>query len=303
MSHLPHLRHQRAVVAALGQTALRVMRQRLSKPNAAQAPAAPGPWLQQTLAPRPATLVRDYTRHVGGDPRAYRGQLPPHLFPQWGFPLLSRTLHGISYPIERVLNGGCGVTFNAPIPDDAPLQLKARLEDVDDDGRRAILTQSLITGTDQHPEALVVKVQAIIPLKRERDPAKRKKKTPARVPSDARELAFWSLKSNDGAAFASLTGDINPIHWLTPYARAAGFKNPILHGYSTMARAIEGLNRHLWMGDVHKLTQLDVRFTRPLVLPARVGLYVAQDDDRIQVFVGDAPGGPAYMSGVAHTTH
>ena len=96
-------------------------RQRLSKPNAAQAPAAPGPWLQQTLAPRPAALVRDYTRHVGGDPRAYRGQLPPHLFPQWGFPLLSRTLHGISYPIERVLNGGCGVTFNAPIPDDAPV--------------------------------------------------------------------------------------------------------------------------------------------------------------------------------------
>ena len=78
MSHLPHLRHQRAVVAALGQTALRVMRQRLLKPNAAQAPAAPGPWLQQTLAPRPAALVRDYTRHVGGDPMDDRGHEAGH---------------------------------------------------------------------------------------------------------------------------------------------------------------------------------------------------------------------------------
>ena len=38
----------------------------------------------------------------------------------------------------------------------------------------------------------------------------------------------------------------------------------------------------------------DVKFTRPLTLPARVGVYVT--DDR-SVFVGDAPSGPAYLTG------
>ena len=39
---------------------------------------------------------------------------------------------------------------------------------------------------------------------------------------------------------------------------------------------------------------LDVRFVRPLILPAKVGLYV---DGQGGVWVGDAPGGPAYMQG------
>jgi hypothetical protein len=60
-----------------------------------------------------------------------------------------------------------------------------------------------------------------------------------------------------------------------------------------MARAIEGLNRSLFSGDVRRLEAIDVKFTKPLVLPAKVGLYV--DDEN--VFVGDAPGGPAYLVG------
>ena len=36
-----------------------------------------------------------------------------------------------------------------------------------------------------------------------------------------------------------------------------------------------------------------MRFTRPLVLPARVGVYVRGD----KVWVGDAPGGGAYLEG------
>ena len=39
---------------------------------------------------------------------------------------------------------------------------------------------------------------------------------------------------------------------------------------------------------------MDVRFVRPLLLPARVGLYVG---DGNRVWVGDAPGGGAYLEG------
>jgi hypothetical protein len=108
-----------------------------------------------------------------------------------------------------------------------------------------------------------------------------------------KELARWNLGTHVGLEFAKLTGDFNPIHWIPPAARANGFRNVINHGFSTMARAIEGLNRSLFSGDVSRLEAIDVKFTKPLVLPAKVGLYI--DDDR--VFVGDAPGGPAYLVG------
>jgi acyl dehydratase len=84
------------------------------------------------------------------------------------------------------------------------------------------------------------------------------------------------------------------VHWLSPYARALGFRGTILHGFATMARAMEGLNRALFAGAVDRIRSFDVRLTRPLVLPARVGLYL----DGQNVHVGDAPGGPEYLRGV-----
>ena len=122
------------------------------------------------------------------------------------------------------------------------------------------------------------------------------------MPMHATELARWRLRLDAGLDFAKLTGDFNPVHWVTPYARAFGFRNRILHGFSTMARAIEGLNRNLFAGSIKGLRTFDCKFTRPLVLPAKVGLYIHDGEDGTQqVFVGDAPGGPAYLVGSFET--
>ena len=80
---------------------------------------------------------------------------------------------------------------------------------------------------------------------------------------------------------------------MPPYAKASGFRNVILHGFATLARAIEGMNRSLFAGDPNRLAWIDVQFTRSMVLPAKVGLYVEGN----RIFVGDAPGGPAYLVG------
>jgi acyl dehydratase len=169
--------------------------------------------------------------------------------------------------------------------------VRARLESLDDDGRRAVLQQHVVTGSASAPDALVSDFYAIVPLA----PAgeKRERKPKAAVPGDAREIARFRLPSDAGLSFAKLTGDFNPIHWLTPYARAFGFPRVILHGFGTFARAAEALTRNLFAGDVHALCVLDAKFTRPLPLPANVGVFVRNDE----VFVGDMPGGPAYMTG------
>ena len=119
-----------------------------------------------------------------------------------------------------------------------------------------------------------------------------KKDTP-RVPADAREISYFKVGPKAGLDFAKLTGDFNPVHWIPGYARAFGCPNVILHGFSTMARAMEGLNKSVFAGDTTRIRKWSCRFTKPLVLPAKAGIYVKDHE----VFVGVAPGGPAYLVG------
>ncbi|MBX3182645.1 MAG: MaoC family dehydratase [Polyangiaceae bacterium] len=316
-----HILSQIPVIQALGKTALSALRQ--GKAQGGPPVATPGPLIERQVPPLPPQLVRDYIRHVGGDPSAYRGALPPHLFPQWGFPLASQTLVSVPYPLLRVMNGGCRIQVNGPLPSDEPLQVSAHLASIDDDGRRAVLAQRVVTGTAAQPEQVVADLFAIVPLGGKKSSGKQdggakngqaksdtngqakdgasreqpKSKERPRVPSGAREIAYLRLPQDAGLDFAKLTGDFNPIHWVPAYARASGFRGVILHGFSTLARAIEALNRGVFAGRPSALRDIDVRFTRPLVLPAKVGVYVEGQS----VFVGDAPGGPAYLAGTFNT--
>jgi acyl dehydratase len=304
-----HVLHQGPVIATLAHAAWTAMRQQLPAPFGEGAPTGmpplPSPEVTAIIPPRPADLVRDYVRHVGGDPSAYKRIVPPHLFPQWGFPLSARTLDGIPYPLVRVLNGGCRLEMFAPLPADEPLIVRARLEDIDDNGRRALIHQRIVTGTETLPDSVVAHVYAVVPLgsKQKSNGASSNgsnghampdaKRETIRVPTDAEELQRWRLGASAGLDFAKLTGDFNPVHWIRPYAKAFGFRSTILHGFATMARAIEGLQRTVFSGSVHALHTVDVKFTKPLLLPAKVGLYVRGDE----LWVGDAPGGPAYLTG------
>src|SRR5688572_10439705 len=163
-----HVLQQGPVLATLGRAAVTAFRQqldaRLGRAQPSGMPPIPSAEIHETIAPRPSDLLRDYVRHTGGDPSAYKGIVPPHLFPQWGFPLTARTLDGLPYPLVRVLNGGCRLQMNAPLPADQPLEVRARLEDIDDNGRRAVIHQRIVTGTLEVPDAVVADLYAIVPL-------------------------------------------------------------------------------------------------------------------------------------------
>lgn len=286
-----HIFSQGPMLATLARTAFHAAAQARGG-GSGRTPVVPGPEVAGTVDPRPAALISDYVRHVGGDASAWRGRVPPHFFPQWAFPFAARTLDGVPYPIAKVMNGGCRVEVRGDVPAGEPLVVRARLDDVDDDGRRAVLRQRIVTGTKSAPEALAIDLYAIVPLPRKKGEGGGARER-ARVDPDAREIAFGRVGPRAGLEFADLTGDYNPIHWVPAYARAMGFKSTILHGFSTMARAWEALARVGFAGDTRAIEVFDARFTRPLVLPAEVGVYVLGD----RVWVGDAKGGPAYLEG------
>lgn len=302
-SPLRHVVRQGPVLASLGGVVADALRHRLPAPlnGASTAATAPGAPLSALVPPRDSAMVNDYIRWAGGDPAAWRGRVPHHLFPQWGFGLLPRTLAGAPYPLTRALNGGCKVSVLAPIPSDQPLRLTAQWVATDDDGHRAILTQRLTTALPDGTVAQVADVFVFVPLAPAEKRAGGPRKARPTVPSDAREVASHRFASDDGFRFACLTGDFNPVHWVAPYARAAGFGGTILHGFGTLARALEGLTRNLWAGDTHHLTGYEVRFTRPVRLPGRARSFVQMEAKGGGLWVGAAAGAPANLTGRFNT--
>lgn len=298
---LRHVLEHGPMLRALGATALGVLRARTSP--AAAVPETPGRWFEDEVKPPSDALVRAFVSRTGGDHASYRDSLPPHLFPQWSLATASKALATAPYPLARVINAGCRLEIRDRVPAGEPLIVRAQLAAIDENESRVVLTTRIETGTRSSRDALVAELRAYVPRARAGEPSQKPQKLQRptssrgeipRVPLDVRELARPKLAANAGLEFAKLTGDFNPIHWLAPYARSAGFKNCILHGFGTFALATSAIVRVQLSGNAGALRELDVRFTQPLALPARVGIYVTSAGD---LFVGDAPGGAAYLAG------
>lgn len=256
--------------------------------------------LHEALLPAPAdALIDDFVRFCGGAPATYRDTVPPHLFCQWSLPLMLRVASHLPYPATKVINAGCRLRVVSPLRRGQRLRVTAQLTALEEDARRAKLTISTTTAVVGEEPALFGDLHVRVPLESKR-PGNGRDARPSgarerpRVPPAVRELGRLRFAADAGADFAKLTGDFNPIHWSRAYARAAGFRGVILHGFGMFSRVYEGLVRGLLSFDAARLVMLEAAFTRPLVLPAMCGVYIGAEHD---VYLGDAPGGGAYMVG------
>lgn len=282
---LRHVLEQRAMLRTLGGAALTAFK---TKTKAAEGVELPGAWISRRLPAPSDALIRAFVKSVGGDPSAYRGIIPPHLFSQWAIPVAFEAMAGqLSYPLTRVINAGCKLEQKRPLVAIDRLQVNARVESIDEDSKRAIITTKVVTD-----DALTAEIKALIPLA----PGRSEKKHTALmvVPTDAREIAFVRLDKDAGLDFAKLTGDFNPIHWVPAYARRSGFRSTIMHGFGTFALAFEAIVRRVLSGNASALRSIEARFTKPLTLPNHVGVYVTEQSE---LFVGNALGAPAYLKG------
>ncbi|MFT7582239.1 MAG: acyl dehydratase [Myxococcota bacterium] len=292
------VRHQIPVLKALGSSLLDAALGR-KRP----ATAIPGPELVGLAAAHDHEHIQTYVAATGGDPGLYGDTVPAHMFSQWCYPTIWRSLAGIPYPLSKALNGGCRLTMNGPIPSDTPLKVAAQLESIDDNGRRARIHQRITTGPGTQQDAVVVDFFPVVPFaKKDRNTTPGAgavpKRAPATVPEDAREVARWALTPGTALDYAMLTGDFNPIHWIKLAAKVAGFKSTILHGFGILAHAIEGLNLTVLDGDPTALKTIDVRFTKPVTLPMELGLFVTDGEDGVEgVYIGKQAGGLAHMLG------
>ena len=283
---ISHIRHQGRVIASLGLTVVDSIK---NSTIGRSQPALPGKTFESEIPPRDPGLVDDLIKFSGGNPETYKNHLPAYFFPQWSVPLLAKTIKYLPYNLTKIMNAGCKITINEPLKLSLPLKNQARLESVDENKSRVLIKQSLIIGHEKAPESVVVEQSTII-LKNAKSGGKKK---PLLIPVDATEIGRANLAKKSGLNFALLTGDFNPLHWVTPYAKAFGYSSPILHGFATMSLAIEQLNKNVFGGDPSLLKEIDVKFSRPLRLPAKIAFFTKDDT----VYVGYGAGSKPFLVG------
>lgn len=110
--------------------------------------------------------------------------------------------------------------------------------------------------------------------------------------ADAPSSAEWKLPGDLGRRYAGVSGDRNPIHMHSLTAKPLGFPGAIAHGMWTKARALAQLESKLPDG-----FEVDVRFRKPVLLPARVLFAEEERGEEILFAVRDAKKGTPHLDG------
>ena len=93
--------------------------------------------------------------------------------------------------------------------------------------------------------------------------------TSARSDKKLVRIASWQLDAGLGRRYAAVSGDFNPIHLGTLPARIFGFRQALMHGMWTKARALAALSPPQPL----QAASASVEFKLPLWLPATASLW------------------------------
>jgi hypothetical protein len=92
-----------------------------------------------------------------------------------------------------------------------------------------------------------------------------------------------TLSENLGRAYASTSGDRNPIHLYSFTAKALGFKKHIIHGMWTKAYVVGVLSQQIHASACRVI----VEFKQPIFLPSQVKLTYSKNKDLCEFDVRD----------------
>ena len=245
------------------------------------------PVVKQIPAP-PEQLVNAYLNWCGASGH-YHGvlspslspTLPPHMVSQWGLPLVAELLFKTPFPLTKVLNQGITLDVHGELPRNQPLLCQAYVKSIIDDDYRTRISVVIQTGTVPQPNLVEATLHMVFINKKV---PKTKREVSAATEPDWQEHGTWRASDHDGLLFSLITGDFNPIHWLTLAGKLSALNKKILHGFGTFARTYELLNPK-------QIARIDVRFLRPVPLPSGelvVEQSTQQVDNTVQIRLRDA---------------
>jgi acyl dehydratase len=271
-------------------------------PGASLLPFVPGgggeiPELELELADvraKPEALAA-YARVCGF---ALRDHLPPTYPHVLAFPLQMAVMADGSFPFGAVglVHVENRIVQRRPIAvgEELTLHVRPTKLELHPKGRTFTLQTVALAGEEVAWESVSTFLRrgkgsnAVVPGMREK---LRSEEQLAEVLAEAPASAEWRLGGDLGRRYAAVSGDRNPIHMHSLTAKPLGFPAAIAHGMWTKARCLAALESRL-----PDAFAVDVRFRKPILLPARVG-FAERDQD------GDGEIGFAVRDAKRQTPH
>jgi acyl dehydratase len=118
------------------------------------------------------------------------------------------------------------------------------------------------------------------------------KPPPQKQPKPGPPNAVLRITPGQIRQYASVGGDHNPIHTNPIAAKLFGFPTVIAHGMFTAAAVLANIE-----GQLPGAVKYSVRFAKPVVLPARAGLYVDRISDGWQLTLRNLSKGDPHLTG------
>ncbi|MCK5099206.1 MAG: MaoC family dehydratase [Desulfobacteraceae bacterium] len=126
----------------------------------------------------------------------------------------------------------------------------------------------------------------------------KKRKKPGKSPEALAPFTIIDIPKNIGRQYAKVSGDYNPHHLSTYFAKLFGFKRAIAHGMWSLARSIAALEKQFPGND---LFSIDVSFKRPLFLPGKASLGAVKENQSILFELRDNVTKTPHLAGTIHT--
>jgi len=168
---------------------------------------------------------------------------------------------GLNYGLDRILHGEQYTEVFRPLPPHAKLRHHAKIKDIFDKGKGAVVVTEIKTFDATTNEELfrndvTMFVRGAGGWGGDRGPS-----SDVNVPPDRAPDAVVTEKTADNQALLyRLSGDWNPLHVDPEFAKAFGFEKPILHGLCTFGFAGRHVINKMAKGDARLFKSIKVRF-------------------------------------------
>ncbi|KJE91296.1 hydroxysteroid dehydrogenase 4 [Capsaspora owczarzaki ATCC 30864] len=175
---------------------------------------------------------------------------------------------GFEFNLTQLLHGEQYLEVKAPIPTSGTLISNARVSEILDKGKGALLLIDVDT-TDQSGQPILFNqfslfIRGLGGFGGAKTSAAIKGDAQAAVPSRKPDAIEREATLPKQAALYRLSGDLNPIHIDPQMAGMAGFEVPILHGLCSFGYAARHVLKHFAQNDPKYFKNIRVRFAKPV---------------------------------------
>ena len=167
---------------------------------------------------------------------------------------------GLNYGLDRILHGEQYTEVLRPLPPSAQLKHKARISEIWDKGKHAVVVTHIDTVDAKTGELLVRNDVSMVVRGAGGWGGERGPSSDVEYPSRAPDAVITEKTDESQALLYRLSGDWNPLHVDPEFATMFGFEKPILHGLCTFGFVGRAAINVMAKGDPRTFKSIKVRF-------------------------------------------